>query len=93
MIGRIGRIRLIGRMFGLSRPLPSTFFAPCGGQLFAVTAALNELLFKLLKLAVQQVVGLVNQADDCIRCGFRRGFFDERAVSIVGSRLCLIGPI
>ena len=80
-------------MFGLSRPLPSTFFTPRGGQLFAVTATLNELVFKLLKLAVQQKVGLMNQTDDRIRCGFRRGFFDERAVSIVGRRLCLIGPI
>ena len=93
MIGRIGRIGLIGRICNLSLPLPGAFFAPRGGKLFAVAATLDELLLKLLKLAVQQLVGLMNQADDRVGSGFRRLAFDERAVGTVRGRRCFIGPI
>jgi hypothetical protein len=54
-VGRIGRIgRITVRAPGES----------CGGQLFGVAALLDERLLERADLLVEQVVGLVNQADD-----------------------------
>jgi hypothetical protein len=43
-------------------------------QLFRKPALFTELLIELAQLLVQQVIRLVNEADQGIRCGFRSAF-------------------
>jgi hypothetical protein len=43
-------------------------------KLFCKPARLHELLLQLAELLIQQVIRLVNEANDCIGGGFRRVF-------------------
>ncbi len=56
MIGRIRRNA--GGLFA-----PTAFRQPCSGELFAVAAALDKVLFQGGNLLIEQVVGLVDQAN------------------------------
>ena len=76
--------------------MPAAFFYPGGGELFGVAAALDELALELLKLAVQKVIGLVDQADHRVGGCLGGGFFDGRAIGGIGrgvSRIRRIRPI
>jgi hypothetical protein len=55
-----------------------------GGELLAVAAAFDELSLKGGDLAVEEIVGLVDQADDRVGRGFRFPFFHQWAVAIIG---------
>ena len=67
---RICRIGLICRI-GPNLFLFRSFGHASTGQLFAVATLLDELSFQGFDLAVQQVVCLMDQADDGVRADFR----------------------
>ena len=68
----IRRIGLIGRIGRIAAALP--LLKPCRGQLFGVAALLDEGLLEGGELLVEEVVGLVDEADDGVGAhgaGFR----------------------
>ena len=56
----------------------------CTGHPFAQAAFGEEILFEAFELLVEQVVGLMDQADENIGHGFRRTGFDELAEVLLG---------
>ena len=65
---------------------------PDAGQAFAEAALGEEIFFEAQELAVDEVVGLVDQADREVGDHLRRAGFDERAVVFEGLR-CLAAEL
>lgn len=49
-----------------SCPLPVSFSDSLCSQLFAVATLLNKLRFEFFDLLVEQIIGLMNQANECV---------------------------
>ena len=55
-------------------------------EAFGEATVVKESLFQLPELLVEHVIGLLDEADDCVSGDLRRGVFDL-------GRIGLIGPI
>lgn len=64
--------------------LPGTHGQARTGHAFAEAARMKKLLFQLPELLVEQVVGLVDQADEDVRHGFSGARFDIGPIELVG---------
>jgi hypothetical protein len=53
-------------------------------QFLSEAAFFEKLLFQLPQLLVEQIVGLVDQADESVGGDFRRRLFDIRPISRIG---------
>jgi hypothetical protein len=86
-------IRPIGRIGPISPILLPPLLNPRGRQTLAVTAPLDELTFQSGNLPVEQVIGLMNQADDRIGDHSRVAVGQPRRVSFRISPIGRINPI
>ena len=77
----------VGASFGLVAVVE-----PDAGQAFAEAALGEEIFFEAQELAVDEVIGLVDQADREVGDHLRRAGFDERAVVFEGLR-CLAAEL
>jgi hypothetical protein len=86
------RSRLI-RLIGLIRPILLLLPLPKarGGQLLAVAAPVNEIPFERVDLLVEQVIGLVDQANNCIRDHGGIGVVEPAVVSAAIGGISRIG--
>lgn len=88
VIRPIGRIRLIRRI-----PAHPPLVEPGGGQLLRVSALLNEGLLQRGDLLIQQVVRLMDQADDGIRPHGGILMIQPGSIKRVAPQIGLIRPI
>lgn len=54
------------------------------GHAFAEAAGLEEFLFELPELLIEQIVRLMDQADEDVRHGFAGAGFNKRPIGLVG---------